>query len=237
MDGCSASSSGRDSQNVILLQGYNEGDYTGEGESDDDFGGDFHYGKSFLAKLKGHLAETMTSSSYAMNISDDAAPPSAVETSDTSSSGSDCELSLEERRTTRVQFSSVSIRTYAVTVGDTCVAKAYPLTLDWAHTPTETLDIDLFEEIFASAQTKPRRKMIRGFRLPAQLRSGQRFDRLTAVTGRAPEDLYELDFARIVRENEIPNGACSSDEGYEEDPCRRAPYEVVDVDDYELVEF
>lgn len=202
-------------------------------DDEDDYGIDLHYEKAFLANLKGCLAETKTSIS--INVSNEITP-GAADTSDSSLSGSDCDLSVEEPRVTKVKFSNVAIRTYSLTVGDTHVAKAYPISLDWAYTQTETLDIDLFEELFCSAQTKSQRRMVRGFRLPARLRSGQRFRRLEAVTGRTPEDLYELEFARMVRDNDIPIGACSSDAGYEEDQCRQNPYEVVDMDDYQMVD-
>jgi hypothetical protein len=197
---------------------------------EDDFG--FHYEKSYLAKLKGLLAEKLGT-----RTSEDP-PPSAVETSDGSSSDSDCDSSLEERRSPRVQFSSVSIRTYSITVGDTHFPKAYPITLDWEHTQTETLEIGMFEELFSSAQTKPKRKMIRGFRMPGRLSPGRRFDLLATVTGQALEDLHELELARMKRGNPIPITACSSDEGYEEAHTRRHPYQMVDVDEdeYQMVD-
>jgi hypothetical protein len=164
--------------------------------------------------------------------------PGLAEVSDSSSCDSDCSSSTlgEPSRSSRVQFSKVSIREYSLTVGDTRAAKPFPLSLDWAYSKTETLDITLFEEMFSSATTKPKRRTIRGFRIPHHLSPAKRLNRLASVTGQSPESLYELEFARWERESEIRGEMCSSDDGYVEDPTRNTPYEIVDVDEYQMSE-
>ncbi len=104
----------------------------------------------------------------------------------------------------RVQFSNVSIRTYSLVLGETQASKSYPVSLDWAHTPTKTIDISLFELWYSasrkSACSGEPGKMVRGFRLPRRLRSAQRLALLSTVTGQEPEELYESNLARITRE-------------------------------------
>ena len=154
-----------------------------------------------------------------------------------SSSGSDIDIdSLEENVSKMVRFSTVSIRTYAITVGTHTHTRAYPLTLDWHHTATETIDLQLFEDTFSSARTKPVRKTTRGFRRPQRIKPAMRFYRIVSVTGEPQEYIYELEQARTRKENEIPHGACHSDDGYVEDDTRAHPYQLCDVDDYQVVE-
>ena len=154
-----------------------------------------------------------------------------------SSSGSDIDIdSVEESVDKMVRFSTVSIRTYSITVGTHNKAHAYPLTLDWHHTLTETIDLQLFEDTFSSARTKPIRKMTRGFRRPQRLKPAVRFRRILSVTGQPQNYIYELEQARTRKENEIPSGACHSDDGYVEDETRAHPYQLCDVDDYQIVE-
>jgi hypothetical protein len=182
------------------------------------------------------LGKTM-SLSGALNFTDDGYP-GLVEASDSSWCDSDCSSSTlgETNRSCRVQFSKVSIREYSLTVGDTRAAKLFPLSLDWAYSKTEILDITLFEEMFSSATTKPKRNTIRGFRIPHHLSPAKRLKRLASVTGQSPESLYELEFARWERESKIRGEMCSSDDGYVEDPTRITPYEIVDVDEYQMAE-
>jgi hypothetical protein len=163
-------------------------------------------------------------------------PSSVVDTTESSSSDSDCDSSFEDHRSPKVQFSKVYIRTHSITVGDTHFPKAYPITLDWGHTQTETIEIDLFEEIFSSAHAESPRTMIRAFRMPPRLCQGQRFNRLAEVTGQAPEALYHLESARMERANMMPSTACSCDEGYEEAHSRHHPYQMVEVDEYQMVD-
>jgi hypothetical protein len=164
-----------------------------------------------------------------------------VETSDTSSStasDSDCDVSYDDGDRRKVQFSNVSIRTYSLTVGEAHVKKSYPLSLDWAHTATKTIDIEMFEERFAAAQTKPQTdgRMVRGFRLPARLRTAQRLNLLATVTGQTPEDLYALHLARLAEESEtiIPYASTPNDDRYGR--TRLSSYEIVDTDDYQMVD-
>jgi hypothetical protein len=118
------------------------------------------------------------------------------------------------------------------------MAKPYTLTLDWAHTPTETKAIDQFEQETAQARVNAQRRRLRGFALPAFLPLDQRFQRLACVTGQSAADLYELESARRQRENVIPLGMCSSDEGchFKEDRLKRKTYQLVDIDNYQLIE-
>jgi hypothetical protein len=162
----------------------------------------------------------------------------SAETSSTCGSDSSGSFNDPLRSSSRVQFSNVSIRTYSLTVGDTYVAKPYTLMLDWAHTPTVTKDIDQFEQETAQARVNVQRRRLRGFALPAFLPLDQRFQRLASVTGQSVADLYELESARLQRENAIPLGMCSSDEGchLKEDRFRRRTYQLVDVDNYQLIE-
>jgi len=159
--------------------------------------------------------------------------PGIAESSDSSS---DSDNDSFEERETKVRFSTVSIRSYSLTVGTHTKAKAYPLCLDWQHTPTETLDIDLFEEVFCTARTKPARKVVRGFRRPRRLHPNKRFLRLLAVTGQRQEAIYELELERTIRADALPPGACGSDDDYVEDESRRNPYQLCEVDDYQIVE-
>jgi hypothetical protein len=184
------------------------------------------------------LGKTMSLSGALNFVEDDYQFPDLTEASDSSSCDSDCSSSTlgEPNRSNRVQFSKVSIREYSLTVGDTRAAKPFPLSLDWAYSKTETLDISLFEEMFSSATTKPKRRTIRGFRIPHHLSPAKRLKRLASVTGQSPEALYELEFVRWERESEIRGDMCFSDDGYVEDPTRSTPYEVVDVDDYQMAE-
>ena len=155
------------------------------------------------------------------------------------SSDSECDDSFETNDPStigrRVQFSNVSMRTYSLVLGETQASKSYPLSLDWAHTPTKTIDITLFELLYSatrkSASPNNPGKMVRGFRLPRRLRSAQRLELLSCVTGQNPEELYETNLARITREQEyIPATACCSDDGYVE--LRDKAYQLIDSDDY-----
>ena len=135
----------------------------------------------------------------------------------------------------RVQFSDVSIRTYSLVLGESQASKSYPISLDWAHTPTKTIDISLFELLYSasrkSASSAEPGKMVRGFRLPRRLRSAQRLALLSTVTGQEPEELYESNLARITRELEyIPPTACCSDDGFVE--LRDKAYQLIDSDEY-----
>jgi len=207
-----------------------EADYYGLDDDSD-------YEKAFFASLtQGKSLEKPTTdktNSCSLTVMGTGDAPTVAETID-SSSASECD-SFDETGT-KVRFSTVSIRTYSLTVGTHNKAKAYPLALDWEHTPTETLDIDLFEEVFCSACTKPKRKVVRGFRRPHRMSPNQRFRRLRAVTGQRQEYIYELELERTNRENALPATACHSDEGYDEDESRNHPYQLADVDDYQIAE-
>jgi hypothetical protein len=186
-------------------------------DSDSDFdevSADFPLGKaSTYEGAKSHTTETM------------------VHTSDSSSaslvSESDCDSSFDGDRR-KVQFSSVSVRSYSLTVGDSPAMKSYALSLDWAHTPTETLDIEMFEELYSSAKTKPftNGRNIRGFRLPARLKTADRFALLSEVTGHSPEDLYELNLSHLIQQN------CSVTSGTDFLVENIVKYEVVDADEF-----
>ena len=166
-------------------------------------------------------------------LGDDA--PTVAETTDSSIESYDG--SFQEGDAKAVRFSTVSIRTYSITVGTHTKVNAYPLALDWHHTATETIDVDLFEDVFSSARTKPQRKLTRGFRRPQRLSPAARFRRLRTVTGQSQNHIYELELARTTqRDNEIPHSACHSDDGYVEDSRRTHPYELCGVDDYQVVE-
>lgn len=215
-----------------------------EDENDDDnvevdygLGDDSDYEKAFFASLTlgKSIEKPTTDKAHSCSLTSMGAgdAPTVAETID-SSSASECD-SFEETET-KVRFSTVSIRTYSLTVGTHNKAKAYPLALDWEHTPTETLDIDLFEDVFCSARTKPQRKVVRGFRRPHRMSPNQRFRRLGAVTGQRQEYIYELELERTNRENAMPATACHSDEGYDEDESRNHPYQLADVDDYQIAE-
>ena len=135
----------------------------------------------------------------------------------------------------RVQFSNVSMRTYSLVLGETQASKSYPISLDWAHTPTKTIDITLFELLYSASRKSEclnkQGKMVRGFRIPRRLRSAQRLELLSNVTGQKPEELYETNLARITRELEyIPATACCSDDGYVE--LREKAYQLIDSDEY-----
>ena len=135
----------------------------------------------------------------------------------------------------RVQFTNVSMRTYSLVLGETQASKTYPISLDWAHTPTKTIDIALFELLYSSSRKSACSlnpgKVVRGFRLPRRLRSAQRLELLSTVTGQRPEEIFESNLARITRELEyIPPTACCSDDGYVE--LREKAYQMIDADDY-----
>lgn len=211
-----------------------EEDFSSSYNDDDDVAEDdaFFKDDAYFKRMEEHR-ESKKAGTYKLTmVGEDA--PTVAETTD-SSSESDCD-SLEEPET-KVRFSTVSIRTYSLTVGTHTKASAYPLTLDWGHTPTETIDLELFQEVFCSARTKPKRKVVRGFRRPHRLKPTARFHRIQMVTGKPQEYVYELELARTIREDEIPPGACCSDDGYVEDESRRNPYELCDVDDYQVSEF
>jgi hypothetical protein len=155
------------------------------------------------------------------------------------SSDSECDDSFDtnDQPTSgrRVQFSNVSMRTYSLVLGETQASKSYPISLDWAHTPTKTIDITLFELLYSSSRKSACSpnpgKVVRGFRLPRRLRSAQRLELLSTVTGQKPEDIYESNLARITREMEyIPKTACCSDDGYVE--LRNKAYQMIDADEY-----
>jgi hypothetical protein len=199
-------------------------------ESDSDFdevSAAYPFGKASLpADEKSQTTETM------------------VQTSDSSSasseSESDCDSSFDDDRR-KVHFSNVSIRSYSLTLGDSPAMKSYALSLDWAHTPTETLDIDIYEELYSSAQTKPftnGRMVRRGFRLPARLKTADRFALLTKVTGQSPEDLYELNRSHLIQQHE--SVASDSDSLVDKIDMKKetiVEYEVVDADEfYQMVD-
>lgn len=155
------------------------------------------------------------------------------------SSDSECDDSFDTNDQStlgrRVQFSNVSMRTYSLVLGETQASKSYPISLDWAHTPTKTIDITLFELLYSSSRKSAcspnQGKMVRGFRLPRRLRSAQRLELLSTVTGQKPEEIYETNLARITRELEyIPKTACCSDDGYME--LRNKAYQMIDADEY-----
>lgn len=180
--------------------------------------------------------EALSISDDILSNSDDTPP--GIEVSESSSFfDSDSDLSYDEQvRPSKVQFSNVYIRTYAITVGDTIASKPYPLTLDWAHTRTEKMKIELFEELFCAAQTKPQKRMSRGFRKPRQFSLSTRLKRLTEVTGQAPESLHELEILRIQQAIDVSTDLCCSDDGLDDCPSRNTPYELVEMDDYHCVE-
>lgn len=146
-----------------------------------------------------------------------------------------CVQDIKRNTVKTVQFSDVSVRTYSLTVGETYVSKPYPLMLDWSHTTTSTMDIGRFEDRACATRT-PLCRTRRGFRVPSTLDAEQRLDRLITVTDRSFGSLYRLEAARLERDNEIPFGMFSSDEGVEEDTSRSTQYQFIDVDDYQLAE-
>lgn len=137
----------------------------------------------------------------------------------------------------RVRFSRVSVRTYAVTVGDSPRLTAYPIGLDWLHSETVTLDINRFEKLFSLARKDKDnvRKNLRGFRRPRRLSPAQRFNRLTRISGISLEDLYDLESARTQKASEMPITACCCDD--ETVPTKEHnTYQVVDIDETERAE-
>jgi len=212
-----------------------EEDFASGYHDDDDIvdeGDIFFKDDAYFTRLDEHR-ESKKAETYKVTVIGEDAPTLAETTDSSSESDND---SLEERET-KVRFSTVSIRTYSLTVGTHTKVNAYPLTLDWAHTPTETIDLELFQEVFCTARTKPKRKVVRGFRRPQRLKPAARFQRIQMVTGKRQEYIYEMELARTVRENVIPKGACCSDDGYVEDESRTNPYELCDIDDYQTAEF
>ena len=165
-----------------------------------------------------------------------------VQTSDSSSasigSDTDCDSSLEGDRR-KVHFSNVYIREYSLTVGDSPVMKPYALSLDWAHTPTETLDIEMFEEFFSSSQTKPNTtgRKIRGFRLPPRLKTADRFALLTKVTGQSAEDLYKLNLSHLQLIQQQECTSFCSEASLASKNVYQVTYEKVDADEhYQMVD-
>jgi hypothetical protein len=71
-------------------------------------------------------------------------------------SDSECDDSLDVNDHTavgrRVHFSNVSMRTYSLVLGEAQASKSYPISLDWAHTPTKTIDITLFELLYSASR-------------------------------------------------------------------------------------
>jgi hypothetical protein len=175
------------------------------------------------------------------NVSRDTSGCTDLSSSTASTSDSDCDDSfdLNDPTVRKVSFSNVSIRTYSLAFGETQATKSYPISLDWAHTPTKTVDISVFETQYASARKasttdSTQCKMVRGFRIPRRIRTAERLELLSSVTGQKPEELYESNLARITREDEyIPETACCSDDGFVD--LRPTPYQLVDSDDYEKV--
>jgi hypothetical protein len=154
-------------------------------------------------------------------------------------SDSECDDSLDVNDHTavgrRVHFSNVSMRTYSLVLGEAQASKSYPISLDWAHTPTKTIDITLFELLYSASRkstcSNNPGKIVRGFRLPRRLRTAQRLELLSSVTGQKPEEIYEINLARITRELEyIPTTACCSDDGFVE--LRDKAYQLIDSDEY-----
>jgi hypothetical protein len=165
--------------------------------------------------------------------------------------------------TTRVKFGSVSIRTYALTVGDAPGSAAYPLSLDWGHTATETLDFCLYEDLFSASaaagapaqpplpyhhhqQQQQQRSFVRGFRKPRRLTTQSRLQRLAAVTGKSPAYLYELELVRMQKQGHtaVLEVDADSDDDDDEDndssssgtSSNHRTYQLVDVDEYQRVD-
>lgn len=161
--------------------------------------------------------------------------PDALELSDSSTaSSSDC--SSFDGSDRKVHFGNVSVRFYSLTLGTHSKNNAYPLTLDWSHSETESFDIDIFEDLCSAAKSKRKRKAVRGIRRPTRLTPAQRFQRLLGVTGLPMDHLYELELERTLQFDDISNTACDSDEGFIEDEERNSPYQLCDVDEYQIAE-
>lgn len=98
-----------------------------------------------------------------------------------------CQTRPERKQIKRVQFSCIHFREHAMAVGDHdwCSGKL-PLTLDWQHTSTRTINIEDFEWM-----RERQGRMPRG-RLPS-LCLAQRKRRLRRVSGITEEDLLLME--------------------------------------------
>jgi hypothetical protein len=102
-----------------------------------------------------------------------------------------------ERR--RVQFSSVQIREYSCTIGDHPRTDMYPLSLDWAHTPTKTIPFDQYEQQQAASSPAPANENKVMLRKRLRLTIMDRVSRLIDVTGRTSADLYAQEHRRQIK--------------------------------------
>lgn len=98
----------------------------------------------------------------------------------------------EQKRS--VRFSHVEIREHAVTLGDHS-SKLYPVTLDWTHTETETIDINehirnrIMNSIQRGNENPKKSSGTKAFRL----RTAERFKRLAIVTGIEVVELFNME--------------------------------------------
>lgn len=107
----------------------------------------------------------------------------------------------KKRDKLRVRFSVVQIREYQLTLGDHPHADAFPLSLDWAHTPAKVLNLAEYEiRISSGKRSKAHR-----------LTTLDRFVRLTRVSGILPRELkaqekqrQQLNHIEVFDNNESP---------------------------------
>ena len=138
---------------------------------------------------------------------DDSNCPNAFGISDSSRlSFTDDESSIEEndyiieqpkRTRKRVQFADVQIREYNLVLDENSSRKLYPITLDWEHSNTVTMNID--DHISLRQADKWNRVIIdptkigrKAFRLNAHLR----FARIHSVSGVEKLHLYQMEVSR-----------------------------------------
>lgn len=111
-----------------------------------------------------------------------------------------------------VQFSTVHVREYSVTIGDHPNVEMYPLSLDWAYAEGETHSMDEFESRSRSTtpehqkqqQQQQRWKQRRGIKAP-RLTATERMARLVDVTGCSNQALFQQERKRqlLVQEEKF----------------------------------
>lgn len=114
----------------------------------------------------------------------------SVSTSSVVSSTSSCLKTsnghTRKRRRSVLFADTVQVQEYAVGLGDHPCADSFPLSLDWAHTPAQSVNIDQYESNFRAQR----------------LTSTERVARISAVTGMSWIEIAQLEYSRVQREEE-----------------------------------
>lgn len=96
----------------------------------------------------------------------------------------------------RVNFSTVHVRVYSITVGDHPMVSMYPISLDWSYNDSETIslnDEDIHYEMSHRGYKKAFRKVFR-------LQPHDRLSRILEVTGK---DSTEIEMLECNRQNQL----------------------------------